>query len=80
MTLGPVELSIISAVWFALPFVVLFRVATALGQSPIYMLWGLLGLVGLAIGLLIMMAMPLKPQPLGTGGADGSPSSSGNLG
>lgn len=36
-------------------------VAAARGQSRWYALWGLLGLFGLALGLLLMLALPAHP-------------------
>jgi hypothetical protein len=36
-------------------------IADARGQSKLHAVWGLLGLPGLAIGLLIMLALPSQP-------------------
>ncbi len=62
-SLGAPELLILFLVW-GIPIIVLWRVAVARGQSAIYCLWGLLGLLGLVIGLLIMIAMPSKQRPV----------------
>ena len=57
--LGVPEIIII-LLFFGVPFIVLWKVAQARGQSAAYTLWGLLGWLGLIIGLLIMMAMPKR--------------------
>ncbi|MCC6380860.1 MAG: hypothetical protein IT304_00050 [Dehalococcoidia bacterium] len=41
--------------------VTLASVASARGQSKWYALWGVLGLFGLAVGLLLMLALPAHP-------------------
>lgn len=58
-SLGAPELIII-LVFFGIPFVVLWKVATARSQSTAYVLWGFLGWLGLIIGLLMMVAMPKR--------------------
>lgn len=57
--LGAPELLILF-LFFGIPFIVLGMVASRRGQSMAYMLWGFLGLLGVIIGLLMMMAMPPK--------------------
>lgn len=59
--MGPGELAIIAFVCFVLPMVVLVHVADSRGQSRAYGLWALLGYLGLIIGVLIMMAIPVGP-------------------
>jgi hypothetical protein len=58
-SLGAPEVVIVLLV-FALPIFILWKVASARGQTHAYALWGILGFVGLIVGLLIMMAMPRK--------------------
>ena len=56
--LGIGEVLVIALLVFIVPMGVLFRVASARGQSARFSLWGLLSYAGLIIGLLIMLAMP----------------------
>ncbi len=50
------------ALFFAVPLLVLWWVASAQSQSRTHILWALLGLGGLAIGLLHMLTKPPTPE------------------
>lgn len=63
-SLGPLELIVLLA--FALaPFFILLFVAVGKNASPAYALWGLLGVIGLIIGL-ILLAIRREPVRRGS--------------
>ncbi len=61
--MGALELLIIAVVVFGIPMLTLWRVAVARGHGANYALWGLLSWAGLVIGLLVLIATPVKATP-----------------
>ena len=49
---------IIGIIFFLIPFIVLYYVATNRGRSPLWALLGFLGLLGLIIGLVVLLSTP----------------------
>ncbi len=55
--LGAPEVLIVLIVWAA-PIAILVYVANARGRSPWFGAFGILGLIGLVVGLLVLIAVP----------------------
>ncbi len=78
--MGPLEVAaltyffLILFVWFGLPFICLLWVARQRGRRGAWAWWSLLGWIGLAVGLLMLLTAPRLPKaestPVPSGGGD----------
>ena len=57
----PPALLLVGLLYSQLCVLTLAVIAETRGQTKLHAVWGLLGLPGLAIGLLIMLALPVSP-------------------